>query len=49
MKNIQCTTPLCDGLLSSLLSRSGGLLEQMEVDLTEFNIHLQSLLNRQTF
>ncbi|CAF3595721.1 unnamed protein product [Rotaria sp. Silwood1] len=40
-KNIQYTTALCDALLSSLLSKFGGLLEQMEVDLNELNINFQ--------
>ncbi|CAF2641017.1 unnamed protein product [Rotaria sp. Silwood2] len=32
---------LCDALLSSLLSKFGGLLEQMEVDFNELNINFQ--------
>ncbi|CAF4583275.1 unnamed protein product [Rotaria sp. Silwood2] len=40
-KNIQYTTALCDALLSPLLSRFGGLLEQMEIDLTECNVSFQ--------
>ncbi|CAF3105939.1 unnamed protein product [Rotaria sp. Silwood2] len=40
-KNIQYATALCDALLSPLLLKFGGLLEQMEVDLNELNINFQ--------
>lgn len=40
-KKIQYATSLCDALLSSLLSRFGGLLEQMEIDLDALNIHFE--------
>ncbi|CAF3245054.1 unnamed protein product [Rotaria sp. Silwood2] len=40
-KNIQYTTALCEALLSSLLSKFGGLLEQTKVDLNELNINFQ--------
>jgi hypothetical protein len=40
-KNLQYTTSLCEALLSSLCSRFGGLLEQMEINLTESDIRFQ--------
>jgi hypothetical protein len=39
--NIQHTTPLCNALISSLLSRFGGLLEQLEIDVNETGIEFQ--------
>ncbi|CAF2100505.1 unnamed protein product [Rotaria magnacalcarata] len=39
--NIQHTTALCDALISSLLSRFGGLLEQLEIDIRETGIEFE--------
>ena len=39
--NFQHTTMLCNGLISSLLSRFGGLLEQLEIDLNETGIEFK--------
>jgi hypothetical protein len=36
--NVHYTTTLCDALLSSLLSRFGGLLEQLEINLNETGV-----------
>ena len=37
-ENVRYTKKLCDALLSSLLSRFGALLEQLEIDLNETNV-----------
>ncbi|CAF1126829.1 unnamed protein product [Rotaria sordida] len=39
--NIQHTTTLCNALISSLLSRFGGLLEQLEIDVNETGIEFK--------
>ena len=36
--NVQYTTQLCDALLSSLLARFGGLLENLEINLSEADV-----------
>ena len=46
-QNIRYTTTLCDSLLCSLLSRFGGLLEQMDINITELNIDFQ--INRKFY
>lgn len=40
-KKLQYTSALCDALLSSLLSRFGGLLEQMEIDINGLDVNFQ--------
>ncbi|CAF0735235.1 unnamed protein product [Adineta steineri] len=40
--NVQYTTSLCESLLSSLLSRFGGLLEQLEINFTDINISFKT-------
>ncbi|UJR17867.1 hypothetical protein I4U23_004766 [Adineta vaga] len=40
--NEQYTTSLCEGLLNSLLSRFGGLLKQMDVNLTNINVDFKT-------
>ena len=39
--NVQYTTSLCDALLSSLLSRFGGLLETFEINLNETGVEFK--------
>ena len=40
-KTVKYTTSLCDALLSSLLSRFGGLLESFEIDLKETGVEFK--------
>ncbi|CAF1525311.1 unnamed protein product, partial [Adineta ricciae] len=40
-KHVQHTTTICDALLCSLISRFGGLLEQMEIDVTGVGVNFQ--------